>query len=287
MNGRDFARGLCLTFLPEHSIVRLMSRIASTFSRLKAENRTALIGYITAGDPNPAQSHDIMAALPESGVDIIELGMPFTDPMADGPTIQAAHIRALGAGMSLTKTLDMVRAFRSQNTVTPIVLMGYYNPVYTYGPERFARDAAAAGVDGLLIVDVPPEEDAEIRIPLKAAGIDLIRLIAPTSIGPRLRTLVDGASGFLYYVSITGVTGTAAINVQDVAEKLKSIRAVTDLPLAVGFGIRTPEDAKAISPVADGVIVGSAFVQLIEKTVPNQIVSDISRRVSSFRTALT
>jgi tryptophan synthase alpha chain len=206
--------------------------------------------------------------------------------MADGPIVQAAHIRALNASMSVSKTLEMVREFRSKNVTTPIVLMGYYNPIYIYGGVRFAKDAAAAGIDGVLIVDLPPEEDGEIKGDLKAAGIDLIRLITPTSTGERLKKLVTDASGFLYYVSITGVTGTTAINVDDVAKKLKEIKTVTDLPIAVGFGIRTPEDAKSIGQIAEGVVIGSAFVHIIEKTVPNQIVSEIRRQVTLYRNAL-
>lgn len=264
-----------------------MSRLASTFLNLKTQGRAALVSYVVAGDPDFATGQSIMDALPAAGVDIIELGIPFTDPMADGPTIQAADIRALGAGMTLAKTLDMVRAFREKNATTPIVLMGYYNPVYIYGGERFAKDAAAAGVDGVLLVDLPPEEDSEIKPYLKSAGIDLIRLITPTSTGERLKTLVNDASGFLYYVSIAGVTGTAAIDVVDVAEKIKTIRAASDLPIAVGFGIRTPEDAKAVAAIADGVVIGSAFVRIIEKTVPNQVVSEVVRAVTAYSTALT
>ena len=244
-----------------------MSRLADTFSRLKAKGRAALVSYVVAGDPNPELGQEILNALPDAGVDVIELGIPFTDPMADGPTIQAADIRALAAGMSVAKTLDMVRTFRQKNTTTPIVLMGYYNPVYIYGGARFAKDAAAAGVDGLLLVDLPPEEDGEIKGDLKAAGIDLIRLITPTSTGERLKKLVQDTSGFLYYVSIAGVTGTASIEMNSVAAKLKEIKAVSDLPVAVGFGIRTIEDAKAVASIAEGVVIGSAFVRIIEKTV--------------------
>ncbi len=263
-----------------------MSRLHSTFTRLKTEGRAALVSYVVAGDPNQTTGQQILDALPIAGADIIELGVPFTDPMADGPTIQAADIRALAAGMSLSKVLDMVRQFRTKNATTPIVLMGYYNPIYVYGTERFSKDAATAGVDGLLIVDLPPEEDGEIREDLQSVGIDLIRLITPTSTGDRLKKLVNGASGFLYYVSIAGVTGTAAIDVPAVAEKLKEIRSVTSLPIAVGFGIRTTEDARAVGQIADGVIVGSSFVKIIEKTVENQVVSEISRQASAFRDAL-
>lgn len=263
-----------------------MSRLADTFSRLKEKGHAALVSYVVAGDPNPELGQEILNALPDAGVDVIELGIPFTDPMADGPTIQAADIRALAAGMSVAKTLDMVRTFRQKNTTTPIVLMGYYNPVYIYGGARFAKDAAAAGVDGLLLVDLPPEEDGEIKADLKAAGIDLIRLITPTSTGERLKKLVQDTSGFLYYVSIAGVTGTASIEMDSVAAKLKEIKAVSDLPVAVGFGIRTIEDAKAVANIAEGVVIGSAFVRIIEKTVENQVVSELSRQAKAYADAL-
>lgn len=263
-----------------------MSRLADKFAQLKAQGRAALISYVVAGDPNPAMGQEILNALPNAGVDIIELGIPFTDPMADGPTIQAADIRALAAGMTVAKTLDMVRIFRKTNTTTPIVLMGYYNPVYIYGGAKFAKDAASAGVDGLLLVDLPPEEDGEIKGDLKAAGIDLIRLITPTSTGERLKKLVKDASGFLYYVSIAGVTGTASIEMQSVAAKLKEIKQASDLPVAVGFGIRTIEEAKAVSQLAEGVVIGSAFVRIIEKTIENQIVSELSLQARTYADAL-
>jgi tryptophan synthase alpha chain len=263
-----------------------MSRLKNTFSRLKSEGRAALISYVVAGDPNQEIGQDIIDSLPHAGVDIIELGIPFTDPMADGPTIQAADIRALNAGMTLKKTLDMVREFRVKNQATPIVLMGYYNPVYIYGAAKFAVDAASAGVDGVLLVDLPPEEDAEIKGELIASGIDLIRLITPTSTGERLKKLVKDTSGFLYYVSIAGVTGTASINIQSVTDKIKEIRQVSDLPIAVGFGIRTIDDAKAVSKIADGVVIGSAFVNIVEKTIQKQIVSEISRASQSYADAL-
>lgn len=263
-----------------------MSRLADTFSNLKAKGRAALVSYVVAGDPDPVIGQDILNALPDAGVDIIELGIPFTDPMADGPTIQAADIRALAAGMTLPKTLDMVRRFREINRVTPIVLMGYYNPVYIYGAARFAKDAAEAGVDGVLLVDLPPEEDGEIKADLKAAGIDLIRLITPTSTGERLQKLVQDASGFLYYVSIAGVTGTASIEMSSVTDKVKEIKAVSDLPVAVGFGIRTIEDAKAVAAIAEGVVIGSAFVRIIEKTIENQIVNEVSREAKVYADAL-
>lgn len=263
-----------------------MSRLSNTFLQLKSKGRPALVSYIVAGDPDLVISQKIMKALPDSGIDIIELGIPFTDPMADGPTIQAANIRALDAGMTLQKTLGMVTDFRKVNQTTPVVLMGYFNPIYIYGCKKFAIDAAAAGVDGVLIVDLPPEEDGEIKGELVQSGIDLIRLITPTSAGERLQKLVQDASGFLYYVSIAGVTGTAAINTASVADKVKEIKTITDLPIAVGFGIRTIDDAKAISTIAEGVVIGSVFVKIIEKTVENQIVSEVCREVKTYRDAL-
>lgn len=263
-----------------------MSRLSHTFSKLKSAGRSALVSYIVAGDPDPVTGQSILNSLPDAGVDIVELGIPFTDPMADGPTIQAADNRALAAGMSLAKVLEMVRAFRATNTTTPIVLMGYYNPIYVYGGARFAQDAAAAGIDGVLVVDLPPEEEGEIKGTLKAAGIDVIRLITPTSTGDRLKKLVQDASGFLYYVSIAGVTGTAAIHVPSVAEKLKEIRQVSDLPIAVGFGIRTTKDAKAVAEVAEGVVIGSSFVRIVEKTISDQMVSEVLREVKLYRDAL-
>jgi len=263
-----------------------MSRLSNTFSKLKAEGRAALVSYIVAGDPNQAIGQEILDSLPKAGVDIVELGIPFTDPMADGPTIQAADIRALNAGMTLKKTLDMVRAFRTKNQTTPIILMGYYNPVYMYGASKFAVDAASVGVDGVLLVDLPPEEDGEIKSELIASGIDLIRLITPTSTGDRLKKLVKDASGFLYYVSIAGVTGTTSIDVQSVAEKIKEIREVSALPIAVGFGIRTVNDAKDVSKIADGVVIGSSFVSVVEKTIENQIVNEVMRAAQSYADAL-
>jgi len=264
-----------------------MDRFSLIFAKLKEEGRSALISYIVAGDPNPMISQDILNNLPTAGVDIIELGIPFTDPMADGPTIQAADIRALNAGMTVAKTLEMVRVFRKTNTNTPIVLMGYYNPIYIYEGIKFAKDAADAGVDGVLIVDLPPEEDGDIKRHLKQVGIALIRLITPTSMGNRLQKLVADTDGFLYYVSIAGVTGTASIDVPSVAEKIKEIRKISSLPIAVGFGIRTIEDASAVAQIADGVVIGSAFVQIIEKTIENQMVNEVCREAKKYRAALT
>ncbi|HEY5347572.1 MAG TPA: tryptophan synthase subunit alpha [Rhizomicrobium sp.] len=240
-----------------------MSRIASRFQELQAQNRAAFIPFISAGDPDPETSFAILQKLPAAGADIIELGVPFTDPMADGPAIQASSVRALDAGMTLHKTLDMVRKFRKTEKKTPIVLMGYYNPIHAYGTARFAKDAGEAGVDGLIIVDLPPEEDEVLRVPAAAQGMDVVRLVTPTTDAARLPAVLNGAGGFLYYVSIAGVTGTKSYAEADVRAAIARIKAATTLPCAVGFGIRTPEQAGAIARFADGVVVGSAIVGLI------------------------
>jgi tryptophan synthase alpha chain len=240
-----------------------MSRLSDTFTRLCAENRAAFVPFIMAGDPDRAASERLLAGLPAAGADIIELGMPFSDPMADGPSIQAAGLRALKAGMTLVSVLDMARAFRARNTDTPLVLMGYYNPVYHYGPERFARDAVAAGVDGVILVDLPPEEEAEFAGPARAAGLDLIRLVSPVTDGQRLSRIAQSASGFLYYVSLTGVTGAAAAPLEQTQAAVSRIKAASNLPVGVGFGIRTPAQAAAVARFADAVIVGSAIVDRI------------------------
>jgi tryptophan synthase alpha chain len=221
------------------------------------------VPFLSAGDPDFDTSLSILEKLPAAGADVIELGMPFTDPMADGPAVQASSLRALKAGASMIRTLELVRKFRRGDNVTPIVLMGYYNPVHAYGTARFIRDVAAAGADGLIIVDLPPEEDEVLRLPASAAGIDLIRLVTPTTDAARLKTVLAGASGFLYYVSITGVTGTKSFDTQKVKAALTTIRAATDLPIAVGFGVKTPEQAAQIGAIADGVVVGSAIVSRI------------------------
>ena len=249
-----------------------MTRIDATFQRLKAEGKKAFVSYIMAGDPDAETSFAVMKGLPEAGVDIIELGMPFTDPMADGPTIQLAGQRALEAGQTLERTLQMVRDFRKADDTTPIVMMGYYNPIYSRGVERFLADAKAAGIDGLIVVDLPPEEDSELCLPAKAAGLNFIRLATPTTDAKRLPTVLQNTSGFVYYVSITGITGAAAAQAADVAPEVARIKASTDLPVIVGFGIRTPETAKAIAGVADGCVVGSAIVKMIEQ---NRSVADI------------
>lgn len=240
-----------------------MSRIDAQFARLKASGRKAFVSYTMAGDPDYDTSLEILRGLPDAGVDIIELGLPFTDPMADGPTIQLAGQRALEAGMTLRRTLDLARAFREQDDTTPIVLMGYYNPIYSHGVERFLKDAKEAGIDGLIVVDLPPEEDDELCIPAQAAGISFIRLATPTTDDARLPRVMQNTSGFVYYVSITGITGAAEAEAGDVAPEVARIKAAGDLPVVVGFGIRTPERAQAIASVADGAVVGSAIVSRI------------------------
>ena len=242
---------------------RMMTRIDDCFQRLKAAQKKAFVAYIMAGDPDTATSLALMQGLPEAGVDIVELGLPFTDPMADGPTIQRAGQRALDGGQTLDKTLQMVRDFRSHDQTTPIVLMGYYNPIYSRGVDLFLVQAKAAGIDGLIIVDLPPEEDAELCLPAQAAGLNFIRLATPTTDAKRLPKVLTNTSGFVYYVSITGITGAAAAQASDVAPEVARIKASTDLPVIVGFGITTPEAAQGIAAVADGCVVGSAIVKLV------------------------
>ncbi|MGY6534702.1 MAG: tryptophan synthase subunit alpha [Pararhodobacter sp.] len=245
-----------------------MTRIDATFARLKAEGRKAFVSYIMGGDPDFDTALAVMQGLPAAGVDVIELGVPFTDPMADGPTIQLAGQRALDGGQTLEKTLDMVRRFRQGDSVTPIVLMGYYNPIYNRGVERFLGDAVQAGVDGLIVVDLPPEEDSELCLPAQAAGINFIRLATPTTDDHRLPTVLQNTSGFVYYVSITGITGAAAPQAADVAPEVARIKAATTLPVIVGFGISTPKAAQEIAAIADGCVVGSAIVKLIGEGKP-------------------
>ncbi|MCA2010170.1 tryptophan synthase subunit alpha [Cereibacter sphaeroides] len=245
-----------------------MTRIDDTFARLRAEKRKAFVAYMMGGDPDMATSLQIMKGLPGAGVDIIELGLPFTDPMADGPTIQLAGQRALDGGMTMAKVLEMVRAFREGDKTTPIVLMGYYNPIYSRGVERFLKDATEAGIDGLIVVDLPPEEDSELCLPAQAAGMNFIRLATPTTDDKRLPAVLTNTSGFVYYVSITGITGSAAAQAGDVAPEVARIKAQTDLPVIVGFGINTPEQAQSIASVADGAVVGSAIVKQIGEGKP-------------------
>ena len=240
-----------------------MSRIPKRFAELKAQNRAGFVPFITAGDPDAETSFAILEKLPEAGADLIELGVPFSDPMADGPAIQAASTRALKAGMTATGTLRLVERFRARDSKTPIVLMGYLNPIHAYGVERFVADAARAGVDGLIVVDLGPEEDSVLRVPAAKAGIDIVRLATPTTDDNRLATVLDGAGGFLYYVSVSGVTGTKAVPEEAVRAALARIKKKTDLPCAVGFGIRTPIEAAAIARIADAAVVGSAIVSHI------------------------
>lgn len=242
-----------------------MTRIDAKFTELKAAGKKAFVAYVMAGDPDYKRSLEIVKGLPQAGVDIIELGIPFTDPMADGPTIQLAGQRALEAGQTLQKTLDMAAEFRKGDDTTPIVMMGYYNPIYNRGVDKFLADAKAAGVDGLIVVDLPPEEDDELCIPAQKAGLNFIRLATPTTDDRRLPKVLTNTSGFVYYVSITGITGAAAAVAGDVGPEVARIKARTDLPVVVGFGIRTPEAAETIASVADGAVVGSAIVDLIGK----------------------
>ncbi|MBN8533238.1 MAG: tryptophan synthase subunit alpha [Rhizobiales bacterium] len=271
-----------------------MSRIPSRFAANAASGRASLVTFITAGDPDPTTSLAIVKALPGAGADVIELGMPFSDPMADGPAIQWSSMRALKAGMTLAKTLALVAEFRKSNTETPIVLMGYYNPIYVYGVERFLADAKTAGIDGLIVVDLPPEEDAELCIPAMKTGLNFIRLATPTTDDKRLPAVLANTSGFVYYVSITGITGTATPDFSKVSEAVARIKRHTALPVAVGFGVKAPEHASAIAQGADGVVVGSALVEAVrtsldaegkatEKTVSavTDLVSSLSKAVHS------
>jgi tryptophan synthase alpha chain len=238
-----------------------MTRIDTRFAKLKAEGRSAFVSFIMAGDPDFDTSLAVVRGLPAAGVDVIELGVPFTDPMADGPSIQLAGQRALEGGMTLARVLEMVAAFREGDRETPIVLMGYYNPIYHMGVETFLARATAAGVDGLIVVDLPPEEDDELCLPANAAGLNFIRLATPTTDAKRLPKVLTNTSGFVYYVSITGITGAAAANAAAVGPEVARIKASTELPICVGFGVRTPETAEAIAGVADGVVVGTAIVE--------------------------
>jgi len=248
----------------------MTTRIDARFAQLKKAGRSAFVTFLMAGDPDPATSLAIIKAMPKAGSDIIEIGMPFTDPMADGPSIQAAGLRALKAGMTLKKTLAIVRAFREGDNATPLVLMGYYNPIYIYGVDRFLSDAMSAGVDGLIIVDLPPEEDSELCEPALRAGLNFIRLATPTTDDKRLPAVLANASGFVYYVSITGITGAAAVNSSTVGEAVARIKRHTTLPVCVGFGIKTPEAAQAVAGRADGAVVGTALVDALRGSLDGQ-----------------
>ena len=240
-----------------------MSRLQSRFAELKQQNRAALVTFVTAGDPNYDASLAILKGLPAAGADVIELGMPFTDPMADGPAIQLANIRALEGKQDLAKTLQMVREFREGEQQTPLVLMGYFNPIHKYGVERFIAEAKAAGVDGLIVVDLPPEHNVDLCDPAQAAGLDFIRLTTPTTDDKRLPKVLNGSSGFVYYVSVAGVTGAGSATLEHVEQAVTRLRRHTDLPLCIGFGIRTPEHAATIARLAEGVVVGSALIDQI------------------------
>jgi tryptophan synthase alpha chain len=243
------------------------TRIDKRFAELKREGRAGLVAFVTAGDPDYDTSLAILKALPAAGADIVELGMPFSDPMADGPAIQASSQRALKAGQTMKKTLSMVRAFRAEDKATPIVLMGYYNPIYVYPVDRFIADAVDAGADGLIVVDMPPEEDEELRPAASAAGLNFIRLATPTTDAKRLPAVLANTSGFVYYVSIAGITGTAAPDIAAVGAHVGRIKAHTSLPIAVGFGVKTEQQVSAIAKIADGVVVGSALVSAVAKSL--------------------
>jgi len=243
------------------------TRIDARFAELARQGRSALVAYLMAGDPDPKTSLDIIKALPKAGADMIEIGMAFTDPMADGPSIQAAGLRALKAGMTLKKTLEMIRDFRKDDNATPVVLMGYYNPIYIYGVDKFLVDAKSAGIDGLIVVDLPPEEDTELCIPAMKAGLNFIRLATPTTDDKRLPAVLANTSGFVYYVSITGITGSGSADSTVVGEAVARIKRHTKLPVCVGFGIRTPEAARAIAENANGAVVGTALVDALRASL--------------------
>ena len=245
----------------------MTTRIDARFAKTRAEGRAALVTFVMGGDPDPAASLDIVRALPAAGADVIEIGMPFTDPMADGPSIQAAGLRALHAGMTLTKTLALISDFRKTDNDTPIVLMGYYNPIYVYGVDRFLADAMTAGVDGLIVVDLPPEEDEELCLPALKAGVNFIRLATPTTDDKRLPAVLSNTSGFVYYVSITGITGAATPDYSKVSTAVARIKKHTNLPVAVGFGVKNAQTAQAIAAHADGVVVGTALIDALKASL--------------------
>jgi tryptophan synthase alpha chain len=248
----------------------MTTRIETRFAKCRAEGRAALVTFLMAGDPDPATSLELIKSLPKAGADVIEVGMPFTDPMADGPSIQAAGLRALAAGMSLAKTLELVRGFRKDDNETPIVLMGYFNPIYVRGVDKFLAEAKEAGVDGLIVVDLPPEEDDELCIPALKAGLNFIRLATPTTDDKRLPKVLTNTSGFLYYVSITGITGAATPDYSKVADAVTRIKRQTQLPVAVGFGVKNAQTAAAIAASADGVVVGSALIDTLKNSLDDK-----------------
>ena len=264
----------------------MTGRIETVFANAKKANRGTLGVFITAGDPDAATTSALLDALVEAGVDFIELGMPFSDPMADGPAIQAASLRALRGGMTLTGTLQIAAAFRQRHPDVPLILMGYYNPIYIYGNDRFITDALAAGVDGLIIVDLPPEEDSELCLPAKQAGLKFIRLVTPTSDANRLPAILAEASGFVYYVSVLGITGTKSAAANSISDAYQRIRAQTDLPIVAGFGIRTPQQAAEAANLTDGAVVGSAVVDIIANNLSDQpshgVNHDIVQKVATF-----
>jgi tryptophan synthase alpha chain len=267
----------------------MASRIETVFANAKADGRGTLGVFVTAGDPDAETCTALLDTLVSSGADFIELGMPFSDPMADGPAIQASSLRALKAGMSLAGTLQLARDFRQRHPAVPLILMGYYNPIYIYGNDRFIADAVAAGVDGLILVDLPPEEDAELCLPAKQAGLDFIRLITPTSDDIRLPAILAEASGFVYYVSVTGITGTASAAADSIAAAMTRIRKQTDLPIVTGFGIRTAAQAAEAARLSNGAVVGSAVVNIIADNLPDGTTTisadnrqEIIRKIAAF-----
>ena len=270
-----------------------ISRIKSTFEELKKDNKKGLITFITAGDPNFDLSLEILKRLPSSGADILEIGMPFTDPMADGPSIQASYLRALKEGQTLNKTIKLVEIFRESNKSTPIVLMGYYNPIYKYGVKKFLFDIKKVGIDGLIIVDLPPEADEEVCIPSNKIGIDFIRLATPTSSINRLPTIIKNASGFLYYVSVLGITGSKTPEINSIKKNVEIIKNLSEIPVAVGFGIKTPIQAASIAQTSDAIVVGSAIIEKIydthKKNHSNElfVIEEVSNFVESLSNAIS
>lgn len=270
-----------------------ISRIKSTFEELKKDNKKGLITFITAGDPNFDLSLEILKKLPSSGADILEIGMPFTDPMADGPSIQASYLRALKEGQTLNKTIKLVEIFRESNKSTPIVLMGYYNPIYKYGVKKFLFDIKKVGIDGLIIVDLPPEADEEVCIPSNKIGIDFIRLATPTSSINRLPTIIKNASGFLYYVSVLGITGSKTPEINSIKKNVEIIKSFSEIPVAVGFGIKTPIQAASIAQTSDAIVVGSAIIEKIydthKKNHSNElfVIEEVSNFVESLSNAIS